>query len=524
MNINIAPNIDLDAQEVVTGRGCIIGQSGSGKSYLVGVVVEELCKNNLPFLIVDTEGEYHSLKSRFNVLWVGDEKSADARTDVNLKKLFEQSIDSNIPVILDVSGVTNRENYVYRALQELYSLEESKRAPYLVIIEEADHFAPQIVHPRVNPVEELSVRGRKRGIGLLVATQRPANVSKNVLAQCSYGFVGKLSIDNDIQAVNILFDDKNTLKAITKLNRGEFMPFGLPFKGQVHVKQREVVHAGSTPKIGEVQKSADISRVLKELKSREVEEEVDEPVTATMKTETLRGEAIQSGFSADDARAKAERLLKKRFRLFGGNVEVVESIKEKYLHGVLCDLRIPTPRKNEYKDHSFMLFGSGFLTVEKHLNHSKLPFSKPLQLTSNDIVVLSILHARGKADRARVENESGLDTAGRTLQRLVKAGLVKVDKGRYFVEDFTKYAQKERLQTKPLKTDKNSVMNFSKDAKRNTGLLVQSLFPGTQNLKTVDVYVPVYEVTLRHGSKVRVFFFDAIYLDDITELVNGAQN
>ena len=52
----------LNAQELVTGRTCLIAQSGAGKSWTLAVICEKLCKANIGFIIIDTEGEYFSLK------------------------------------------------------------------------------------------------------------------------------------------------------------------------------------------------------------------------------------------------------------------------------------------------------------------------------------------------------------------------------------------------------------------------------------------------------------------------------
>ncbi|MDE1860036.1 MAG: DUF87 domain-containing protein, partial [Candidatus Micrarchaeota archaeon] len=83
MEINLSENVNIDAQTIMTGRGCAIGQSGSGKSFLAGVIAEELCKAGLPFCIIDTEGEYSSLKSMSkNVIVVGGE-NGDVSTDID---------------------------------------------------------------------------------------------------------------------------------------------------------------------------------------------------------------------------------------------------------------------------------------------------------------------------------------------------------------------------------------------------------------------------------------------------------
>src|ERR1700730_13961824 len=69
--------VDIDANALATGRTCVIGASGSGKSYAVGVICEELCKNQVPFAIVDTEGEHSGLKEKYEVVVVGDDGTSD---------------------------------------------------------------------------------------------------------------------------------------------------------------------------------------------------------------------------------------------------------------------------------------------------------------------------------------------------------------------------------------------------------------------------------------------------------------
>jgi type IV secretory pathway VirB4 component len=77
----LGKGLDIDVQAILTGRGCIIGQSGSGKSFLMGVIAEELCRLNMAFCVIDTEGEYSSLKSMFNVIIVGgDNKDIELDT------------------------------------------------------------------------------------------------------------------------------------------------------------------------------------------------------------------------------------------------------------------------------------------------------------------------------------------------------------------------------------------------------------------------------------------------------------
>lgn len=81
----------IDANMIATGRTCILGTSGSGKSYAVGVICEELCKNHVPFSLIDTEGEYSGLKEKYEVVLVSDDEPCDLKWDeLNYQELGKQ--------------------------------------------------------------------------------------------------------------------------------------------------------------------------------------------------------------------------------------------------------------------------------------------------------------------------------------------------------------------------------------------------------------------------------------------------
>lgn len=57
-------NIDvhLDLNKILTMHLSILAKSGSGKSYSVGVILEEMISKNIPLLVFDPHGEYATLK------------------------------------------------------------------------------------------------------------------------------------------------------------------------------------------------------------------------------------------------------------------------------------------------------------------------------------------------------------------------------------------------------------------------------------------------------------------------------
>lgn len=54
--------IYLDLSKLLTKHVAVLAKSGSGKSYTVGVLLEEIMEKNVPLIIIDPHGEYSSLK------------------------------------------------------------------------------------------------------------------------------------------------------------------------------------------------------------------------------------------------------------------------------------------------------------------------------------------------------------------------------------------------------------------------------------------------------------------------------
>ena len=243
-------DVAIDAQELVTGRTCLIAQSGAGKSWAIAVLCERLCAAGVGFCIVDTEGEYFSLKDRYPIQWVGRDDRCDHDIQkLDLREFFTRAVVNGTPVIFDVSEAEMREKVTGLA-EALYEIESLLKIPYLLILEEADKFIPQS-RDSLKKIEEISRRGRKRGLGLLVATQRPALVNKNVLSQCNNQMMGKLSIENDLKAVDLFFSSREEVESLVSLEPGEFFIMGRFLRERTRMRfgRRETTHRGVTPSL-----------------------------------------------------------------------------------------------------------------------------------------------------------------------------------------------------------------------------------------------------------------------------------
>jgi uncharacterized protein len=260
---------------IVTGRTCVIGSSGSGKSYTVGVICEELCKAKVPFVIVDIEGEYSGLKEKFPVIWVGNEEKSDIkwRDKIDLKMLAQKAPGLS-PIVFDLSEAVRARDKVNEFLIELYREISKRRTPYLIILEEADRFSPQ-VGERLPIFDEIARRGRKRGLGLMLCTQRPSLVDKNILSQCSNQLIGKLVIKNDLNSVSQFFSSsRGPPNQLTTLAPGEFFALGgiVPEPEKVKIRPRETRHGGITPRLKQIVVPPSSGKIIEAIQSSVVAE------------------------------------------------------------------------------------------------------------------------------------------------------------------------------------------------------------------------------------------------------------
>ncbi|MGZ4933375.1 MAG: ATP-binding protein [Halobacteriota archaeon] len=252
MELRIGDSFSVDPSDIITERSAVIGQSGSGKSYLVSVICEELARNNLGFVVIDTESEYSGLSGHHGINVIDDVDDVEdlAKDKARVTELIQRSQK----IVLDVSEAEPKVvdkflDSVYKVGTELFRQGAHNQIPFLIIVEEADIYIPQ----RGRGLEVLQVisrRGRKRGLGILFATQRPALVNKNVLSQCNNVFIGKLTLKNDIDSVRIFFSSLDDARQLTTLEPGHFYVQGsISDPGFIKVRERKTQHGGATPTI-----------------------------------------------------------------------------------------------------------------------------------------------------------------------------------------------------------------------------------------------------------------------------------
>jgi len=252
-NLRLGPDLSLPLSEVIGQCVAILGIRGSGKSNTAGVIFEELLSAHYPLSIVDIDGEYFGLKEKYEVLVVGAGENVDIELDVDAAPgVAELSLREGVPVILDVSDMLaeERELFVLEYLTRIWSLAGKLRKPYMIGIEECHEFIPQGVRTDLKEViARIALRGRKRGLGAVIVSQRSAKVEKDVLTQAGMLFLHRVVHEVDMRVYGELLPwPKSEVKEqVTSLGVGECIFLSGQNIRKVKIRPRTTFHGGFTP-------------------------------------------------------------------------------------------------------------------------------------------------------------------------------------------------------------------------------------------------------------------------------------
>jgi hypothetical protein len=245
--------------DVLTGRGFVTGKSGSGKSNTAGVLAEELLEAGLPLLVVDVDGEYYGLKERCELLHVG----ADERCDLQVgpehaDRLAGLALEEGVPVVFDISGFLDESEgreVVAAVVKALFAREATARTPFLLLVEEIHEFVPESrgLDDAGEALVRVAKRGRKRGLGLVGLSQRPAAVDKEFITQCDWLCFHRLTWGNDTKVVGSILGGEYA-KTVEELGDGEALVRAdwADAVERVQFQRKRTFDAGATPDLGDV--------------------------------------------------------------------------------------------------------------------------------------------------------------------------------------------------------------------------------------------------------------------------------
>ncbi|WP_246869909.1 type IV secretory system conjugative DNA transfer family protein [Novosphingobium sp. SG707] len=205
--VSTAP-LELDLAKLMAGRCLIQGSSGAGKSQTPRRIIEEAF-DYLTTIIVDPEGEFASLADHIGATTI---LARDYAND-GLTALALRARQHRIALHLDLTDL-EPDIRIEKAAAFFAGLLSAPREHWgntvLVCIDEAHLLAPHMAASArdaetrrlgVATLTDMCARGRKRGIGTIIATQRLAKLASSVVSELHNHLIGLNVFDRDVARV-----------------------------------------------------------------------------------------------------------------------------------------------------------------------------------------------------------------------------------------------------------------------------------------------------------------------------------
>lgn len=221
----------LDLEELLATRLLVQGNSGSGKSHLLRRLLEQ-SSSWVQQAVIDPEGDFVTLADKFGQVVIDA-----AACERELAVIGTRVRKHRISVVLNLEGldVDRQMKAASVFLNALFEIERDHWYPMLVVVDEAQLFAPaasgdageEARRVALGAMTNLMCRGRKRGLAGVIATQRLAKLAKNVAAEASNFLMGRTFLDIDMaRAADLLGMEKRQAETFRDLQRGQFVALG----------------------------------------------------------------------------------------------------------------------------------------------------------------------------------------------------------------------------------------------------------------------------------------------------------
>jgi hypothetical protein len=517
MELKISDDFSVDPSHIVTERTAIIGQSGSGKSYLVSVICEELASNDLGFVLLDTEGEYHGLSKFDSIRLIKETEEVEdiSADEENIKRIIKDSQK----IILDVSE--SDKNTVNEFLTGIYSVttelfKENKSTPFLLIIEEADIYIPQKRTGGLEILQTISRRGRKRGLGILLATQRPALVNKNVLSQCNNVFIGKLMLKNDLDSVRLFFSSMDEVKQLTALEPGYFYVQGAISDPMfIKIRARKTHHGGSTPKIPiriTAEKiSADLSNESNAIKYVSTNEE--QRIRRAINSIKSGKYGTYIDFSETQALKSIIDNRQKQHKLFG-KYETIDSVKPVMLPHFLLQIRETKKKVIGKKSDNYKVLVNSFTgdILDSKGEVRSQNVRQLFDLNQLELQVMNFIRNNKKVTMVKLKENRSTKGLKLALRKLEDAHLIAIKDG-YFLSLYeTKPKSLKSQSVNDLKTIEGTNHHAEKLKTSETKLhnIIKEIYPSCEVMGINLIYSPFFDIVYSNGSTERILRISAL--------------
>lgn len=307
----MAPDFGLPL-EAVTETFALLAIRGAGKSNASRVLAEEMYPAHLPFVAVDPVGAWWGLRAARDGRGPGLRIPifGGRHADVPLERtggvlIADLIVDTNLSCVLDLSEFEDEDKWQF-LLDFARRLYRRNRDPRHLFLEEADDYIPQEIEKGQKPLlkawTNIVRRGRARGLGCTLITQRHAALNKHVLSQVETLIALRTVGPNDRDAIGHWLQyhpqRQEILTSLAGLQDGEAWVVSPKFLGRtarVRFRLARTFDSGATPKVGRRRRSATLADVnLAEIQQRMVatieRAQAEDPLALQAEIARLRAE------------------------------------------------------------------------------------------------------------------------------------------------------------------------------------------------------------------------------------------
>lgn len=224
----LGAGVAIDVPRLIESRLLVQANSGGGKSWAIRRLLEQTY-GAAQHIVIDVEGEFHTLREKFDYVLAG--RGGDCPADTKSAALLARRLlELNVSAIVDIYELgTQRQRFVQLFLDALVNAPRELWHPALVVVDEAHMFCPEAGQAESAPaVIDLMTRGRKRGFCGVLATQRIAKLHKDAAAEANNKLIGRSALDIDMKraGAELGFAAREDLQRLRKLPSGQFFAFG----------------------------------------------------------------------------------------------------------------------------------------------------------------------------------------------------------------------------------------------------------------------------------------------------------
>lgn len=266
LTLNVGRGLPLPPT-IVTGTAALLAVRGAGKTNAARAIAEEMFAAGLPFVAIDPVGSWWGLRAGRDgkasgglpIFIFGGDHGDVPLTRGSGELVADIVVNDRLACIIDLSGFDSEADKKVFLLAFARRLYQKNRDPIHLFLEEADDYIPQ--NPMKDELllkrawENIVRRGRGRGIGMTLITQRSAVVNKDVLTQVETLFVMRTTGPQDIKAIEgwTKYHDfgHDLLGELSGLEDGEayvWSPHFLKTNKRFKFRMSHTFDSGATPK------------------------------------------------------------------------------------------------------------------------------------------------------------------------------------------------------------------------------------------------------------------------------------